>query len=131
MKSSPAKRCPRSIMRLSRSYEIRRAEWRCSASRRRCTMKYDLLATASTFSLNLWNDFQAMWQYDFMRHAFEAGTVVAIVAGVIGYFVVMRRLSFAAHALSHVGFAGAAGAVLLGWSPIIGLLAFTSGGSLA
>jgi zinc/manganese transport system permease protein len=72
-----------------------------------------------------------MWQYDFMRHAFEAGTIVAVVAGIVGYFVVMRRLSFAAHALSHVGFAGAAGAVLLGLNPILGLLAFTSGGGLA
>ncbi|MGA2231105.1 MAG: metal ABC transporter permease [Tepidisphaeraceae bacterium] len=71
---------------------------------------------------------QTMWQYDFMRHAFEAGTIVAIVAGVVGYFVVVRRSSFAAHALSHAGFAGAAGAVLLGWNPIIGLLAFTMGG---
>ena len=95
-------------------------------------MRYNLLAAATTtFSLNLWSDLQSMWQYDFMRHAFEAGTIVALVAGIIGYFVVMRRLSFAAHALSHIGFAGAAGAVLLGLSPIVGLLAFTSGGSLA
>ncbi|HUD05350.1 MAG TPA: metal ABC transporter permease [Candidatus Saccharimonadales bacterium] len=86
---------------------------------------------SSGFSFNLWTDLQSMWQYDFMRHAFEAGTIVAIVAGIVGYFVVMRRLSFAAHALSHVGFAGAAGAVLLGLNPIIGLLAFTSGGGLA
>jgi zinc/manganese transport system permease protein len=82
------------------------------------------------FSLNLWNDFQTMWQYDFMRHAFEAGTMVAIVAGVVGYFVVIRRLSFAAHALSHAGFAGAAGAVLLSLNPLVGLLAFTIGGGL-
>lgn len=86
---------------------------------------------ATGFSPNLWSDLQVMWQYDFMRHAFEAGTVVAIVAGVIGYFVVLRRLSFAAHALSHVGFAGAAGAVLIGLNPLAGLLAFTSGGGLA
>jgi zinc/manganese transport system permease protein len=71
-----------------------------------------------------------MWQYAFMRHAFEAGTIVAIVAGVVGYFVVMRRLSFAAHALSHIGFAGAAGAVLIGLNPLTGLLLFTSGGGL-
>src|ERR1039458_3468748 len=87
--------------------------------------------TSTGFSLNLWSDLQAMWQYDFMRHAFEAGTIVAIVAGVVGYFVVMRRLSFAAHALSHVGFAGAAGAVLVGLNPLFGLLVFTSGGGLA
>jgi len=71
-----------------------------------------------------------MWQYDFMQHAFEAGTIVAIIAGIVGYFVVLRRSSFAAHALSHVGFAGAAGAVLFGVDPIIGLLLFTSGGGI-
>jgi len=65
-----------------------------------------------------------------MQHALEAGSVVAIVAGIIGYFVVLRRSSFAAHALSHIGFAGAAGAVLFGISPVYGLLLFTSvGGS--
>lgn len=82
------------------------------------------------FSLNLWQDVQSMWQYDFMRHAFEAGSIVAIVAGVVGYFVVMRRSSFAAHALSHVGFAGAAGAVLIGLNPLTGLITFTSLGGL-
>jgi zinc/manganese transport system permease protein len=86
---------------------------------------------SAAFSLNIWSDLQNMWQYDFMRHAFEAGTIVALVAGIVGYFVVLRRLSFAAHALSHVGFAGAAGAVLLGLNPLVGLLAFTSGGGLA
>jgi zinc/manganese transport system permease protein len=83
-----------------------------------------------TFSWDLLNDFAAMWQYDFMRHAFEAGTIVAIVAGIIGYFVVLRRSSFAAHALSHAGFTGAAGAVLLGISPIFGLFAFTIAGAI-
>jgi zinc/manganese transport system permease protein len=71
-----------------------------------------------------------MWQYDFMQHAFEAGTIIAIIAGIVGYFIVLRRSSFAAHALSHVGFAGAAGAVLFGVDPIIGLLLFTSGGGI-
>jgi zinc/manganese transport system permease protein len=84
-----------------------------------------------TFSWNIVSDLQVMWQYDFMRHAFEAGTIVAIVAGIIGYFIVLRRSSFAAHALSHIGFAGAAGAVLIGVNPILGLLVFTSGGGLA
>jgi len=85
----------------------------------------------NSFSVNVWADFQAMLQYDFMRHAFEAGTIVAVVAGVVGYFVVLRRLSFAAHALSHVGFAGAAGAVLLGLNPLVGLVAFTAGGGIS
>ena len=83
-----------------------------------------------TFSLNLIADLADIFQYPFMQHAIEAGTVVAIVAGIVGYFVVLRRSSFAAHALSHVGFAGAAGAVLVGVSPVYGLLLFTSvGGS--
>ena len=93
----------------------------------------DLIAGAAgaAFRLNLISDFRDMWQYAFMRHAFEAGTIVAIIAGIAGYFVVLRRASFAAHALSHVGFAGAAGAVLLGLNPLAGLLAFTVGGGLA
>lgn len=65
-----------------------------------------------------------------MQHAFEAGTMVAIIAGIIGYFVVLRRSSFAAHGLSHAGFTGAAGAVLFGLNPIFGLFAFTMSGAL-
>ena len=65
-----------------------------------------------------------------MQHAFEAGTIVAIVAGIVGYFVVLRRSSFAAHALSHIGFSGAAAAVLIGVNPVYGLLVFTSVGGL-
>jgi zinc/manganese transport system permease protein len=82
------------------------------------------------FSPNLFADVQQMLQYQFMQHAFEAGTVVAIVAGIVGYFVVVRRSSFAAHALSHVGFAGGAAAVLLGVNPVYGLFVFTSGGGI-
>ena len=86
--------------------------------------------TDPTFSFNLVTDFLQMWQYTFMQHAFEAGTMVAIIAGIIGYFVVLRRSSFAAHGLSHVGFTGAAGAVLLGLNPIFGLFAFTMAGAV-
>jgi zinc/manganese transport system permease protein len=70
-------------------------------------------------------------QYDFMQNAFMAGTIVAIVASIVGYFVVVRRLAFAGHALSHIGFSGAAGAVLLGVDPLWGLLAFTLVAALA
>jgi zinc/manganese transport system permease protein len=66
-----------------------------------------------------------MLDYDFMRTAFLAGGLVAIVAGSVGFFLVLRNLTFAGHALSHVGFAGATGAVLLGTTPLWGLLAFT------
>ena len=78
-------------------------------------------------SWNPLDDLAMLFHYQFMVHAYEAGTVVAIAAGAIGYFVVLRGSSFAAHALSHIGFAGAAGAVVLGLSPVVGLLAFTLG----
>lgn len=63
----------------------------------------------------------------FVQHAFYAISAVALAAGVVGYFVVLRHQAFAAHAIGHVGFAGAAGAVWLGLSPIVGLLAFCLG----
>src|SRR6202521_3601832 len=82
-------------------------------------------------SWNLFDDLATLLHYEFMVHAFEAGTIVAIVAGAIGYFVVLRGSAFAAHALSHIGFAGATGAVVLGLNPIFGLLAFTLGSGIA
>ena len=66
-----------------------------------------------------------MLNYDFMQNAFIAGTIVAIMAGYIGVFVMARNMSFISHTLSHVGFAGAAFAVFLGINPIYGLLIFT------
>ena len=66
-----------------------------------------------------------MFEYEFMRNAFAACTVVGVVAGAIGYFLVLRGETFAGHALSHVGFPGATGAVLLGQSPFVGLVAAT------
>jgi zinc/manganese transport system permease protein len=66
-----------------------------------------------------------MLEYDFMRAAFLAGTIVAVVAGAVGYFLVLRNLAFAGHALSHVGFAGATGAVLVGVAPLWGLVVLT------
>ena len=83
------------------------------------------LAASPYFGWDLVRDLQELFRYAFMQHAFEAGTIVALSAGVIGYFVVLRGLSFAAHALSHIGFAGATGAVLTGATPIVGLLVFT------
>jgi zinc/manganese transport system permease protein len=66
-----------------------------------------------------------MLEYDFMRSAFMAGGIVAVVSGAIGCFLILRNLTFAGHALSHVGFAGATGAALIGTSPLWGLLALT------
>jgi zinc/manganese transport system permease protein len=74
------------------------------------------------FSWNLFSDVSQMLSYQFMVNAFEVGGIVSVVAGVVGYFVILRRTAFAAHALSHIGFAGAAGGVLLSWTPILGLV---------
>jgi len=66
-----------------------------------------------------------MFDYDFMRSAFLASGIVATLAGFVGFFLVLRGQTFAGHALSHVGFTGATGAVLLGLSPLAGLVGFT------
>lgn len=72
-----------------------------------------------------------MLDYEFMRTAFIAGGIVAIVAGAVGWFLVLRHLTFAGHALGHVGFAGATGAALAGLAPLWGLLAFTLAAAVA
>jgi len=66
-----------------------------------------------------------MFAYEFMTNAFAAAGIVAVVSGLVGYFLVMRGQTFAGHALSHIGFAGATGAGLIGLAPLWGLLAFT------
>ncbi|HLN17515.1 MAG TPA: metal ABC transporter permease [Acidimicrobiales bacterium] len=83
-----------------------------------------LVASSGGFSWNLFSDLHEQLSYQFMRNAYLAGGVVALVGGIVGYFVLLRRSAFAAHALSHIGFAGAAGAVALDVNPLYGLLAF-------
>jgi zinc/manganese transport system permease protein len=61
---------------------------------------------------------------DFMVNSWVAATVVALVAGLVGIFVVMRGASFAAHALPLGMFPGAAAATVLGINPVVCLLAF-------
>ena len=77
------------------------------------------------FTLNLWQDVQALLQYDFMRQALLAGTVLSIVAGLVGYFVVLRHLAFAGESLSDVAFTGALGGAAFGINPLTGLLVAT------
>ena len=62
---------------------------------------------------------------DFMRNTWIASTLVAAVAGIVGFFVVVRGASFAAHALPLSAFPGAAAANLLGVNPLVGLLVFS------
>jgi zinc/manganese transport system permease protein len=65
----------------------------------------------------------------FMINAWEAATVVAIVAGVVGFFTVLRGAAFAAHSLPNGAFAGAAGAFLVGANTIVGLGVFSLAGA--
>jgi zinc/manganese transport system permease protein len=58
----------------------------------------------------------------FVHTALLAGAVVSVLAGAVGVFVVVRGMSFAVHAVSELGFTGAAGALVLGLDPVIGLL---------
>jgi zinc/manganese transport system permease protein len=80
-----------------------------------------------------WNpiiDLQQMWSFPFMVNAFRAGTIVAVLAGVMGWFMVLRRQSFAGHTLSLIGFPGAAGAVLIGVAASYGYFAFCLAGAV-
>jgi len=77
-----------------------------------------------TFSWNLLADVQDMWSLPFMVNAFRAGTIVAILAAPVGWFMVLRRQSFAGHTLAVVGFPGAAAAVWLGLGVALGYFAF-------
>jgi zinc/manganese transport system permease protein len=80
------------------------------------------MATATTILTTV---ITRMLEYDFMRNAFAAAGVAAIVSGLVGYFLVLRGQTFAGHALSHIGFAGATGAVLIGAASVWGLVGFT------
>ncbi|HEX6492428.1 MAG TPA: metal ABC transporter permease, partial [Candidatus Dormibacteraeota bacterium] len=86
---------------------------------------------AAQFSPNPVVDWRQLVQFEFMRHALLAGGIAAVLCGAVGYFVVLRGLSFATDTLTHVGFAGASGAVVIGLSPVVGLLGLTSAMAVA
>lgn len=77
------------------------------------------------FTLNLWQDVQSILQYDFMRQALLAGTILSLVSGLVGYFVVLRHQAFAGESLSDVAFTGALGGAALGLNPLASLLVTT------
>ncbi|MGA5821125.1 metal ABC transporter permease [Kitasatospora sp. NPDC094028] len=81
-------------------------------------------ATSPAFGWDLIADFQDMWSYDFMVNAFRAGLVVAVVCAVVGWFMVLRRQTFAGHTLSVAAFPGASLAVLAGFSTTLGYFGF-------
>ena len=73
-----------------------------------------------TLSWNLLKDVHELLVYQFMVSAFQAGTIVAVMAGVVGWFVVLRRQSFAAHTTAMMSFPGASGAALAGLPTALG-----------
>jgi zinc/manganese transport system permease protein len=62
-----------------------------------------------------------LFQQDFVQNAFLAGTIVAVVTALMGYFVILRAQAFAGEALADIGFAGATGAAVLGISSLVGM----------
>lgn len=87
--------------------------------------------TTGIVAIGYQDNWWAILASPFMRNALIGGTIVALAAGLIGYFVIVRQTAFAAHALAHIGLPGATGAVLLGLPPVFGLGVFCVGGAFA
>ena len=83
------------------------------------------------FSANPLTDLSRLLQYPFMVNALQAGTIVAVIAALVGWFVVLRRESFICHTLSVMSFPGASGAALAGLPLASGYFVFAVGGALA
>lgn len=71
-----------------------------------------------------------MWHFEFLRNALLAGLVVAVLCGTVGWFVVLRGETYAAHTLASAAFPGAAGATLLGLAPLLGYGGLAVAGAL-
>jgi len=84
-----------------------------------------MLGADAGLTWNLADDIRQLFEFHFMANAFRAGTIAAIVAGAIGWFVVLRRQTFVGHTLSVVAFPGAAGATLVGVSAAWGYFGFS------
>jgi zinc/manganese transport system permease protein len=93
-------------------------------------MDRDMSSASPQLSLNLVSDVHQMLAYQFMRDALAAGTIVAATASLVGWFMVLRRETFAGHTLSVMAFPGAGAAALAGVSLSLGYFAFCSAGAL-
>jgi zinc/manganese transport system permease protein len=81
-------------------------------------------AGPASWPARLIGDARGLFSYQFMVNAYEAGTIVAVMAALVGWFMVLRRQTFAGHTLSVVAFPGAAAAILLGVSISLGYYGF-------
>jgi zinc/manganese transport system permease protein len=89
------------------------------------------LLAANVPSLDPLSDLQRLTAYPFMVNALEAGTIVAAMAGVVGWFMVLRKQAFVGHTLSVMAFPGATAALLVGLSASVGYFAFSAVAALA
>src|SRR5436309_16099625 len=89
------------------------------------------LAIFQGLSWNPFTDLHQLFSFPFMVNALEAGTIVAVMAGVTGWFMVLRQQTFAGHTLSVIGFPGAAAASLAGLPLAVGYFGFCGLGALA
>ena len=67
----------------------------------------------------------ALFQQEFIQNAFLAGTIVALVTAIVGYFVVLRTQAFASESISEIGFAGSTGGPLFGVTSLFGMFILT------
>jgi zinc/manganese transport system permease protein len=82
------------------------------------------------FTINVGADLSELFQFPFMVNALEAGTIVAVMAAIVGWFVVLRRETFVAHTLSVMSFPGASGAALAGLPLAAGYFVFCAAAAL-
>ncbi len=82
------------------------------------------MSAAPQITWNVVADIRQLFDYPFMVNALRAGTIVAVVAALIGWFMVLRREAFAGHTLAVVSFPGASAAILLGIAPAYGYFGF-------
>jgi zinc/manganese transport system permease protein len=83
-----------------------------------------------SLSPNPITDLNALFTFPFMVNALEAGTIVAVLAAVVGWYMVLRRQSFAGHTLAVMAFPGAAGAALIGLPTTLGYYLACGGAAL-
>ena len=84
-----------------------------------------------SLSFDLLSDIRQLLAFPFMMHALEAATIVAVMAGVVGWYMVLRRQSFAGHTLSVMAFPGATGAALAGVPTALGYYVACAAAALA
>lgn len=80
---------------------------------------------------NVFHDAAEVLEYHFMLNALAAGSIVAVMAGLVGWVMVLRRETFAGHTLSMMAFPGASAAALLGVPAAWGYFTFCGAGALA